>query len=33
MENKIQNDNDQQSPEVVMLANKCGDTLWDAVLG
>ena len=33
MKNEIVNKNDKQAEEPIVIADECGDSMWDAVLG
>jgi hypothetical protein len=33
MKNEIANEKDKQAEEAIVIADECGDSMWDAVLG
>ena len=33
MKNEIVNENDKQAQAPIVIADECGDSMWDAVLG
>ena len=33
MKNEIVNENNKQAEEPIVIADECGDSMWDAVLG